>query len=133
MFGGFGHNHPGNLRGRCAVKVSELFFLRTTTPGNNRKHWTAEARKAKEQRTMVCNRFRYGKPLPPFPVRVVMTRYSTRRLDPQNMPGAMKHVIDGVADAYQINDNDMRWVFEYKQEKSLPPTMHAVKVEIESI
>ena len=85
---------------------------------------------------MVCNRFRYGKPLPPFPVRVVMTRYSTRRLDPQNMPGAMKHVIDGVADAYQINDNDMRWVFEYAQERmptDLQGIDHAVKVRIESI
>ena len=111
------------------MTLTETFFFRTRTPGNSRRHWRKDAREAKEQRTAVANRLRYGA-LPPFPVEVTLTRYSPRKLDPQNMPGAMKHVIDGVADAYGIDDGDPRWRFVYRQEKS---PVHGVQVSIRSI
>lgn len=112
--------------------IIEKFYIHTTTPGNNRKHYIVEARKAKEQRTMVCNRLKYRRDLPPLPIRLKLTRYSPgKRLDKHNTWGAMKHVIDGVADAYGIDDSDERLIIE--QPMQAKGTMHAVKLEIESI
>jgi hypothetical protein len=46
------------------------------------------------------------------------------------MGGAMKHVIDGIADAYGVDDGDDRWEFEFKQRKT---KNHGVEIEIEAI
>jgi len=118
------------------MKITEVFHIHTTTPGNNRKHYMVEAKKAKEQRTMVANRFRYRpavSPLPPFPVKVTFTRYSPRKMDKHNLPGALKHVVDGLCnDAYGIDDGDERWeeLLHFEQAKGL---LHEVKVEVEAI
>lgn len=114
------------------MTITQTFFFRTRTPGNSRRHWRKDAREAKEQRTAVANRLRYvPEGLPPFPVEVRLVRISARRLDQQNMPGAMKHVIDGVADAYGIDDGDPRWRFVYDQ--ILSSGVPIVKVVIRSI
>ena len=67
---------------------------------------------------------------PPFPVKVTLTRCSPRKLDKWNMGGAMKHIIDGIADAYGVDDGDDRWEFEFKQRKA---KTHGVEIEIEAI
>ncbi len=51
-----------------------------------------------------------------LPAVVTVTRYGPRRMDEHNLPGALKHVIDGIADAFHMNDGDDRWKFECKQE-----------------
>jgi len=113
------------------MRVSEVFNIHTKTPGNTRRHWTIEAREAREQRTMVKNRLKYACNLPPLPVRVKLTRYSPRMLDKHNTWGAMKHIIDGIADAFGIDDSDERLVIEQPQQKIAKT--HAVLVEIETI
>jgi len=102
--------------------------VRTSTPGNAREHWRVAGKKAKMQR-QAAKWTLQGRKLPPFPVRVKLIRCSSGKLDRHNLPGALKHVIDGVADAYGVDDGDPRWVFEFDQEKS---KLVGVRVEIES-
>ena len=122
------HSHTRMPKMNTSIR-EEIFSLHTRTPGNSRRHWRKDAREAKTQRTAVKNRLMFSA-LPPFPVEVTLTRCGPRRLDQQNMPGAMKHVIDGIADAYGINDGDPRWKFCYEQ-RTHP--MHIVVVTIRSI
>jgi hypothetical protein len=71
-----------------------------------------------------------GKDKPPFPVKVTFTRCSPRSLDKHNLPGALKHVIDGVADAYGVDDGDDRWQFVFTQRKQ---SMYGVEITIEAV
>jgi hypothetical protein len=102
----------------------------TTTPGNTRKHWRVEAKEAKAQRTAARHMVAVIKDKPPFPVRVTFTRCSPRSLDRQNMGGAMKHLIDGVADAYGVDDRDERWQFVFIQRKQ---SLCGVEITIEAV
>lgn len=111
--------------------IQEIFYVRTRTPGNSRRHWSKDARDAKEQRRMVRNRLKYACHLPDLPVRVKLTRYSPKLLDKHNTWGALKHVIDGVADALGIDDSDERMNIEQPQQ--VIAKQHAVLVEIEAL
>jgi hypothetical protein len=103
------------------------FFLHTKTPGNSRKHWQHEARAAKRQRGMVSNRLTLHKNLlPPLPI-----RYSMGRIDKWNLGGAFKHIIDGIADAYEVDDRrDDLYDFVFDQAKA-PRGVHKVTLKIE--
>jgi hypothetical protein len=105
--------------------------LRTRTPGNGRRHWAVDAKEAREQRN-VSKLFVRGtsRVLPPFPVKVTLTRIGPRKMDQQNLGGALKHIIDGIADAYGVDDGDERWEFIFKQEKNKD---YGVRVLIEEI
>ena len=91
--------------------------LKTTTPGNTRRHWRVEAKEAKAARTTAAFYLKAGRALPKFPVNVTIIRHSPGKLDRHNMGGAMKHVIDGIADAYGIDDGDDGWDFKFEQVK----------------
>jgi hypothetical protein len=68
-------------------------------------------------------------PLPPLPVTVKVQRMSPRELDAHdNLPSALKSVIDGVADLYGIKDRDPRIGFEVGQMKFKG---RAVRIHIE--
>ncbi len=111
-------------------KLPGIFLpLHTTTPGNNLRHWSKEAedtRKRRKAAELGCLSRKSS--LPPFPVRVTITRYGPRKLDKQNLPGAAKHVIDGIADFYRVNDGDDRWQFKFEQEIS---RFYGVRIEVE--
>lgn len=139
-------NRTGKMVGGVFVKsedlieekpvFTEFFQLETTTPGNTRKHPMVEARQAKTQRQSVFNRLKYrpkDSPLPTFPVRVTLTRLSSRKMDQHNLYGALKHCIDGVADAYGIDDGDSRWQWCVAQEVSKEHKVRGLKIEIERI
>ncbi len=104
--------------------------IRTTTPGNSRGHWAAEGRKARSQRDAACLMVKCQKNKPPFPVKVTLTRCSPRMMDRHNLPGALKHIIDGIADAYGVDDGDERWQFVFGQRKY---HIHGIEIEIEAI
>lgn len=109
-----------------------FFKLKTSTPGNGRRHWRLDWREAKIQRgTVKRELLAMRDQLPPFPVKVKITRHAPGELDPQNCPGAAKHVIDGIADAYRVNDRDKRWKFSYAQKKT-KRGVYGVEVEIVS-
>ena len=51
-------------------------------------------------------------------------------MDRHNLPGALKHIIDGIADAYGVDDGDERWEFVFGQRKY---HIHGIEIEIEAI
>ena len=60
-------------------------------------------------------------------LRVVLTRLGGKRLDPSNLPTALKAVEDAVALMLGADDGDARWVAEWHQE----PGGAAVGVRVE--
>jgi len=106
-----------------------VLSLHTTTPGNRRQHWAVEAKRAKTERTMARLSAKAAN-LPPFPVRVSLCRVGPRRADRHNLPGMLKHVIDGIADAYGVDDGDERWEFVFSQRID---KNHSVEITIEEI
>jgi hypothetical protein len=114
------------------LSVTVTVPVHATTPGNTRTHWAKEARAAKEQRSltaMLCGN-RLGpavraelRTAPRLVVR--LTRVGRRRLDPPNVLGALKHVIDGLAD--WLGDGSDWYVWETpRQERGEP----AVRIEL---
>ncbi len=113
-------------------KHVDLFIqLRTSTRGNSRKHWRIDWQRTKlERETTRLAVLAERKNLPPFPVRVTLTRCGPRFLDRHNLPSALKAVIDGIADAYGIDDGHDGWqfVFDQKLQKT-----HGVAISIAQI
>lgn len=119
------------LEGMC--KGPGIFIaVRTFTPGNEKnRHWAKTGKSARKEReaaknVMLANRYT----LPAFPVRVKLTRFGPGRMDRHNLPGAMKHVIDGIADFYGVDDGDPRWQFEFDQDRS---KFYGVRIEVSAI
>lgn len=105
--------------------------IKTSTPGNSKAHWRVEWAKAKSQRQAARLVVQSNK-MPPFPVRVIFTRHSPRKMDRHNLPGALKHIIDGVADAYGVDDGDERWDFQFAQ-LQYAKAPQGVEIHIEAI
>lgn len=64
-------------------------------------------------------------------VRVTVTRMSLRRFDSHdNLPISAKNVVDGIADALGVKDNDPRLDWQYAQETW---NGHAVRIQIERV
>jgi len=104
--------------------------VKTTTPGNSNAHWRIkwlETKRAREAARLAL----FGRKLPPFPVKVTLIRHSSGKCDKHNLPGAMKAVIDGIADAYGIDDGADGWEFSFDQVKC-KRGMFGVEVRIES-
>ena len=110
-------------------RVQTFLPLHTTTRGNNRQHWRVDAKKTKIERETAFFMVRQYK-LPPAPVKITLTRCGPRNLDKWNIPSALKAVIDGIADAYGIDDrHDDLLDFHFKQRKQ---STYGVEVVIES-
>jgi hypothetical protein len=102
--------------------ISVFLPVKTVSTLNAREHWATRARRAKKQRgiarvmVMLATRgqIRKGAALV-----CVLTRMGVRKLDDDNLAGALKSVRDGVADALGIDDGSelVRW--EYRQEKGV--------------
>jgi len=93
-----------------------LMGVKTTTPGNSNTHWRvkwAENSRARKLAKMAL----LGREIPRFPVKVMLIRHSSGKCDKHNLPGAMKAIIDGIADAYRIDDGDDGWDFQFDQVK----------------
>lgn len=113
-------------------------MIDTTLPGtrtvsitNQREHWAVRARRAKRHRLDAYHLLWHENPKPPAPpVRVQLTRIAPRRLDDDNLRGALKAVRDGVADYLNIDDGDARVTWEYAQATSPKPREYAVRIRI---
>jgi hypothetical protein len=66
--------------------------------------------------------------MPVFPVKVTITRCGPRKLDVCNLGSALKAVVDGIADAYGVDDGDERWMFVFNQKKQ---SLYGVEISIE--
>lgn len=103
--------------------------IATSTPGNNRCPWFVSRAEAQRQRKRAREAVNGVRAKPPFPCIVTITRLSPRKMDRHNLYGAMKHVIDGIADAYGVDDGDERWEFRCVQE---PARAIGVRIRIEA-
>ena len=111
--------------------MTKIFLpVHTKTPGNTRRHWSQESKEARAQRDAACLMVKVQKDKPQFPVRVTLIRCSPRKMDRHNLPGACKHVVDGIADAYGVDDGDERWEYRFEQRQQ---STYGVEIVLESI
>jgi hypothetical protein len=109
---------------RTGVRVT--LPLRTISENNAREHHMARARRRKAQRDMTAlvlrGHIRAASLAPPY--LVTLTRLAPRKLDGDNLQGALKAVRDGVADALGVDDGDEQAVtWDYAQR---PATGHVL-------
>jgi hypothetical protein len=117
--------------------------IRTVSEMNRRDHWSRRAKRMREHRLVTA--------MATVPrlldsswwnslasVSCTVTRIGPRMLDQDNLAGSIKGVIDGIADALGVQDNDPRIVWRYAQLKrtrsrataTLPA--YAIRIEIEA-
>ena len=115
--------------------------MRVRTPGNSRRAWWAEHKHAEQQRGAVRLALAGLEKLRGKAKGVHIVRFAPRPLDPQNLPGALKHVIDGCADALspvrvvdrrgvERGDDSPRGGIEYSWEQVQTPKRHAIKIQV---
>lgn len=100
--------------------------VRTVSESNVREHWGKRHQRACAQRFAAFVMVRSAA-LGRAVARIELTRLAPRRLDDDNLRGALKAVRDGVADALGIDDGDAAVEWEYAQERAAE---YAVRVEL---
>ena len=115
------------------LQYSRIFPITTFSESNSLQHWRTKHARAKKQKKLVRLILSADEPSFLLPVKIIVTRLSSRSLDIDNLGGALKYVIDGVADyilpglAPGRADGDKRISWELKQEKSKEK---GVKIEV---
>lgn len=109
--------------------------LRLVSEANiaDHEHWRGRQRRAKVQRgTMKACLQSYAGAFPGhWPVVVTITRLAPRSLDGEdNLPGAGKHLRDGVADWLGIKDNDPRVSWRYGEAK-IGPRTYGTRIDVQ--
>ena len=92
---------------------------------NIRLNWRAFASLKKSQKvaTMVCM---VGKPIPPLPLLITITRIGPRKLDDDNLASACKYTRDQIATTVGVDDGSDLYTWRYAQRKG----RYGVDVEI---
>lgn len=99
--------------------------IATVSEANRRDHWATKAKRAKGQRLALYLATKRAE----LPCVVTLTRVGPRRLDDDNLRGALKACRDGVADRLGVDDADPRVEWRYGQE--VRRDQRGVLVEIE--
>lgn len=91
--------------------------LKTVNELNDHKYWKTRLRRAEAQRSKV--KASLANLTIALPAEVLVTRFApSEGLDRHDgLPASQKHVVDGVADALGIEDNDPRVSWSYAQVK----------------
>ena len=103
--------------------------IKTVSELNRREHWASRARRVKAQRaaTMLALRCCRVQPreeyLGAMTIRVLLVRVGPRRLDGDNLQGALKAVRDAVAEWIGIDDGDPIYEWIYAQETGKPASV----------
>lgn len=102
--------------------------IETKSTSNLREHWRAKADRIAKQRRAVQyhGRSHVKSQLLPM-ISVSLTRISPRRLDDDNLQGALKAVRDEVASMLRVDDATELLAWYYSQESG----PHSVRVTIE--
>ena len=108
--------------------------IRTQTENNNNEHWRLRWKRAKLQRTTVCQYlwvlWRTGYQIQ-LPVTVTLIRVAPRQLDDiDNLSSAVKHLRDGVADFFTLDDRTPQLRWQYAQIKG-KPKYYGVRIILE--
>jgi hypothetical protein len=110
--------------------------VQTVSEANAREDWRAKMKRTAREReagyiaTLAYNA-RWKTPIGGNPAMVHLTRYSpsAKKMDEfENVRVALKHIVDGIADALGIDDADMEW---YPHQEKSPPGCHGVLVKFE--
>lgn len=105
----------------CATQLRVVTAIATVSEANRREHWAAKARRVKSQRGAACmvlraaDRIGVRELCRVAPGVVVELVRVGRRLDDDNLRGALKAVRDGVADWLGWDDGDPRYEWRYAQ------------------
>lgn len=110
--------------------IAFLVPIRTTTGLNAREHWAQRAKRVKKERSsarMLAMAAVRAEGIPPLPLKITLIRIGPRKCDSDAVPGGLKGVRDGIADALGIDDgNDEHAAWSYTQERG----KWGVRVEI---
>jgi len=116
--------------GKGSDMILTIDNLRVVSEANQREHWAAKNRRKKAQQQRVAVELcAVRDALPKPPLRVRLTRIGPRVLDTDNLAGSFKHVQDGIARHFGVDDGDgsIRW--EYDQ-SAIGKHQYAVVVEM---
>ena len=110
------------------MRIYFMVPVKTVSEANKREHWAVRAKRTKEQRTRAKQRTRAAMRqqgpcigTKPNPILVHMVRMGPRKLDSDNLAGALKHVRDGIADALGVDDGDdaqALWTYGWGKNKT---------------
>lgn len=97
--------------------VRVTLAIRTISENNAREHWASRAKRRNGQRQVVhlVLPMHLRKCRPTGPYVITLTRIAPRRLDSDNLQGALKAVRDQVAAELGINDGDEAHEWRYSQ------------------
>ncbi len=108
--------------------------LKTVSEMNQREHWGAKNRRKQDQQERVSvamqNALR-GKRIE-LPCIVKLTRIGPKKMDNDNLAGAMKHCQDQIARQLGVDDGDESKVSFNHYQMPIGSRDYAVKVEIRS-
>lgn len=108
--------------------------LRTRSTLNQREHWATRARRNKRERNVVAmvlaSALERDVIWAPLGQRVSLKRIAPRKLDDDNLRGALKAVRDEVAAFLGVDDGDARVEWLYDQAKG-GPRQYAVAISFE--
>lgn len=118
--------------------ISKIDFMvpncKTVSEMNQREHWAAKNRRKNEQQEAVAvamySALRGRKV--ELPCVVKFTRIGPRKMDNDNLAGALKHCQDAVARMLGVDDGDESKVKFYHYQMPIGSRDYAIKVEIEA-
>lgn len=102
--------------------------IKTVSELNRREHWASRARRVKAQRAATMFALRCSREDPSdykaaLTIRVLLVRIGPRRLDGDNLQGALKAVRDAVAEWIGVDDGDLAYDWVYAQETGRPASV----------
>lgn len=111
--------------------IDLILPIKITSPANgSHGHWSADAKRRKDQRTIVKWGLRPLTP-PPLPVVVTLTRIGPRDLDTDNLAAGFKSVRDEVAAWLGCGDSTrdpITWVYQQQRGE---PRQYAITITVE--
>lgn len=105
--------------------------IRIESVDNLREHWSARAKRTREQRAAVWYALRAAKAPHQLPCTVTLTRIAPRTLDSHdNLRAGLKASADACADWLEVLDKDERITWSYSQARG-KAREYALHVEIQ--
>lgn len=107
--------------------------IKTVNPTNSRQHWRTVSKRGRLEKSHAYYAVKSIHPMPPLPVSVTFTRIGAGSMDEDdNLRASMKHLKDGIALAFGIDDKDKRITWQYAQEKA-KRGVYGVRIRIEAV
>lgn len=103
--------------------------IRTQTEANAKEHWRTRHQRAKGQRA-ATKLYVSQLTAPSLPAEITLTRLGKRKMDDDNVPGALKHVRDELAAWIGVDDGSPLYTWIYRQTVGKE---YGVRVEIANV